>query len=184
MNLASHVTTRLTTDPAIDTSPSFSPDGGQIVFNSDRGGGPELYVMSADGSNVHRISFGAGRYTTPVWSPDGKLIAFTKQQGSEFHIGVMNPDGSNERLLTTSYLDEGPTWAPNSRVIMFARDTGSGSHLWMADVSGRLLQPAPYRWAPPTHPGPPCCPDRLRGFIQAGNLGCASATDCGKTPGL
>jgi TolB protein len=56
----------------------------------------------------------------------------------------MNPDGSNERILTTSYLDEGPTWAPNSRVIMFARDTGYGSHLWMADVSGRLESPAPY----------------------------------------
>jgi TolB protein len=143
MNLASHALRRLTSDPAIDTSPSFSPDGSQIVFNSDRGGAPELYVMNLDGSNVHRISFGAGRYNTPVWSPDGKLIAFTKQD-SQFHIGVMSPDGSNERLLTTSYLDEGPTWAPNSRVIMFARDAGYGSHLYTIDVSGRLLQPAPY----------------------------------------
>ena len=144
MNLASRAWVRLTTDPAIDTSPSFGPDGRQIVFNSDRGGSPQLYVMSAEGTNVHRISFGSGRYTTPVWSPDGKLIAFTKQEGSQFHIGVMNPDGSNERLLTTSYLDEGPTWAPNSRVIMFARDTGSGSHLWTVDVSGKLLGPASY----------------------------------------
>jgi TolB protein len=144
LNLARHTTTRLTTDPAIDTSPSFSPDGSQIVFNSDRGGSPEIYVMGADGSNVHRISFGPGRYNTPVWSPDGKLIAFTKQEGSIFHIGVMNPDGSGERLLTTSYLDEGPTWAPNSRVIMFARDTGYGSHLWTIDVSGKITAAAPY----------------------------------------
>ena len=144
MNLANHSWARLTTDPAIDTSPSFAPDGRQIVFNSDRGGAPELYVMSAEGSNVHRISFGAGRYTTPVWSPDGKLIAFTKQEGSQFHIGVMKPDGSDERLLTTSYLDEGPTWAPNSRVIMFAHDTGSGSHLWTVDISGKPLQAASY----------------------------------------
>jgi TolB protein len=144
LDMARHATTRLTTDPAIDTSPSFSPDGGQIVFNSDRGGAPELYVMGADGSNVHRISFGPGRYNTPVWSPDGKLIAFTKQEGNVFHIGVMKPDGSEERLLTSSYLDEGPTWAPNSRVIMFARDTGNGSHLWTIDVSGKITAPAPY----------------------------------------
>ena len=144
MNLASHAITRLTHDPAIDTSPSFSPDGSRIVFNSDRDGSPELYVMGADGSNVHRISFGSGRYTTPVWSPDGKLIAFTKQEGAVFHIGVLKPDGSDERLLTTSFLDEGPTWAPNSRVIMFARDSGFGSHLWTVDVSGQLLAPAPY----------------------------------------
>ncbi len=144
MNLASRAVTRLTSDPGIDTSPSFSPDGAQIVFNSDRGGSPQLYVMSADGSNVRRLSFGSGRYTTPVWSPDGKLIAFTKQEGSEFHIGVIKADGSGERLLTTSYLDEGPSWAPNSRVLIFARDTGYGSHLWTVDVSGKLLAAAPY----------------------------------------
>ena len=144
MNLASHAATRLTSDPGIDTSPSFSPDGAQVVFNSDRGGSPQLYVMNADGSNVRRISFGAGRYTTPVWSPDGKLIAFTKQEGQAFHIAVVKPDGSDERLLTTSYLDEGPTWAPNSRLLMFARDSGFGSHLWTVDVSGKLSAPAPY----------------------------------------
>jgi TolB protein len=39
----------------------------------------------------------------------------------------MNPDGSGERLLTTSFLDEGPTWSPNGRVLMFFRDTGGGA---------------------------------------------------------
>ncbi len=145
MDLASHATRRLTTDPAIDTSPSFSPSGAQIVFNSDRGGAPELYVMNVDGSGVHRISFGQGRYTTPVWSPDGKWIAFTKQDGAGFHIGVMKPDGGGERLLTSSYLDEGPTWAPNSRVIMYSHQGGgSGAHLSMVDINGRAPQPAPY----------------------------------------
>ena len=145
MDLASRSTRRLTADPAIDTSPSFSPDGRQIVFNSDRGGSPQLYVMGADGGDVHRISFGSGRYTTPVWSPDGKWIAFTKQEGSVFHIGVMKPDGSGEKLLTASYLDEGPAWAPNSRVIIYSHQApGAGAHLYMVDISGREPQPAPY----------------------------------------
>ena len=139
MSLASHATAKLTSGPAIDTSPSFSPDGQRIVFNSDRGGSPQLYVMSVSGGDPQRISFGSGRYTTPVWSPDGKLIAFTKQEGGQFHIGVMRPDGSAERLLTASYLDEGPTWAPNSRTILFSRDTGSGARLWSVDVSGAQL---------------------------------------------
>jgi TolB protein len=145
MDLRSRQTTRLTTDPSIDTSPSFSPDGRQIVFNSDRGGSPQLYVMNADGSGVRRISYGEGRYTTPVWSPRGDYIAFTKQTGGEFHIGVMKPDGSDERILTSSFLDEGPTWAPNGRVLMFFRDSpGSGPHLWTVDITGRILQQAPY----------------------------------------
>ncbi|HEV2533250.1 Tol-Pal system beta propeller repeat protein TolB [Phenylobacterium sp.] len=145
MDLRNHSSTRLTTDPAIDTSPSFSPDGTRIVFNSDRAGSPQLYVMNADGSNPHRISFGDGRYTTPVWSPTGEFIAFTKQTGGEFHIGVMKADGSEERLLTSSYLDEGPTWAPNGRVLMFARETSGGaSKLWSVDVLGRMQQAVPY----------------------------------------
>jgi TolB protein len=148
MDLKSRSTARLTSDPSIDTSPSFSPDGTKIVFNSDRSGSPQLYVMGADGSNPKRLSFAAGRYTTPVWSPTGEFIAFTKQTGSEFHIGVMKPDGSDERVLTSSYLDEGPTWAPNGRVLMFSREgAGGGSKLWTVDVTGRVLQPMPYAGA-------------------------------------
>ena len=145
MNLNTHATQRLTTDPSIDTSPSFSPNSSQIVFNSDRGGSPQLYVMNADGSGQHRISYGEGRYNTPVWSPDGSLIAFTKQTGSTFHIGVMKSDGSDERILTTSYLDEGPTWAPNGRVLMFFRQQPGGSpRLWTVDVTGRIVEAEPY----------------------------------------
>ena len=82
---------RLTDDNAIDTSPCYSPDGGQIVFTSDRGGSQQLYVMSAGGGGAHRISFGSGKYGTPVWSPRGDLIAFTKISGGSFSIGVMRP---------------------------------------------------------------------------------------------
>ena len=145
MDLRSRSSSRLTADPSIDTSPSFSPDGAQITFNSDRGGSPQIYVMNADGSGVRRISFGSGRYMTPVWSPTGEYIAFTKQEGGRFHIGIMRPDGSGERLLTSSYLDEGPTWAPNGRVLMFSRETPGGPpRLWTVDVTGRIVRPAPY----------------------------------------
>jgi len=145
MDLRNRSSSRITSDPAIDTSPSFSPDGSQIVFNSDRSGSPQLYVMGPDGSNPRRISYSEGRYTTPVWSPTGEFIAFTKQTGGEFHIGVMKPDGSDERLLTSSFMDEGPTWAPNGRVLMFTRETqGGGSKLWSVDVTGRILQQVPY----------------------------------------
>jgi TolB protein len=135
---------RITDGLSIDTSPSFSPDGGQIVFNSDRGGSPELYVMSVNGGGAHRISFGSGRYTAPDWSPDGKLIAFVKQEGQSFSIGVMAPDGSGERILTTSYFADEPTWAPNSRVIMFEHKAGDGeSRLWTVDVTGHVQREGP-----------------------------------------
>lgn len=146
MDLQTRRVQQLTNHPAIDTSPSYSDTNAQIVFNSDRGGAQQLYVMNADGSNVQRISFGQGRYATPVWSPRGDLIAFTKMQGGKFYIGVMKPDGSKERLLTESFLDEGPTWSPNGRVLMFFRQTPGGQNvsgttkLYSIDLSGQNLR--------------------------------------------
>ncbi|MEE2773822.1 MAG: Tol-Pal system beta propeller repeat protein TolB [Pseudomonadota bacterium] len=143
INLSTGRRTRLTDDPAIDTAPSFSPDGKQIVFESDRGGSQQIYVMSAKGGKAKRISFGDGRYATPVWSPRGDLVAFTKIHKGKFHIGVMRLDGSRERLLSTSFLDEGPTWAPNGRVIMFFRETAGASgapSIYTVDVTGRNLR--------------------------------------------
>jgi len=131
---------RLTTAPSIETAPSFSPDGSQIVFESDRTGGQQIYIMPANGGEPRRISQGRGRYGTPVWSPRGDLIAFTKQLDGRFHIGVMRTDGSEERLLTASFLDEGPTWAPNGRVIMFTRESAGDAGLpgvFSVDITGR-----------------------------------------------
>lgn len=146
VNLANRVATRLTSDGSIETAPSYAPDGGQIVFESDRGGSQQLYVMSAGGGEARRISFGDGRYATPVWSPRGDLIAFTKMMGGRFHIGVMRPDGSGERLLTESFLDEGPTWSPNGRVLMFFRETAGANgapQIYSVDLSGRTMRQVP-----------------------------------------
>ena len=144
MDIGSGQSLRLTNTPAIETAPSFSPDGQRIVFESDRSGSQQLYVMPVTGGEAQRISFGEGRYGTPVWSPRGDLVAFTKQNKGRFHIGVMRLDGTQERLLTSSFLDEGPTWAPNGRVIMFSRETqgaGGSSSLYSVDITGRNLRP-------------------------------------------
>ena len=150
MGLGGGRTVQLTNSPAIETAPSFSPDGNQIVFESDRSGTQQLYVMPAGGGEPSRISFGDGRYGTPVWSPRGDMIAFTMQNKGRFHIGVMRADGSEERLLTSSFLDEGPTWAPNGRVIMFTRESagaGGGAQLYSVDISGRNLRAVPTQGA-------------------------------------
>ncbi len=155
MDLRTREQEKLTDHPDIDTSPSMSPDGSRIVFTSDRGGSPQLYVMSRDKSmttcpsggrdTACRITFGEGRYSTPVWSPRGDLIAFTKQLRGRFYIGVIGTDGKGERLLTESYLDEGPTWSPNGRVISFFREPqpGAGPRLWSIDLTGKNLRQLP-----------------------------------------
>ncbi len=133
---------RLTDGPGIDTSPSFDPTGGRLVFNSDRGGSPQLYVMDTASGASERISFGEGRYGSPAWSPRGDLVAFVNQRGADFHIGVMRPNGADERLLTRSFMDEGPRFAPNGRVVVFSRtDPSRGrTRLYSIDVTGYNLR--------------------------------------------
>lgn len=152
MDLKNRKQTRLTEHPAIDTAPSYSPDSRFITFESDRSGYQQIYVMRSNGTDVQRISWGEGRYATPVWSPRGDLIAFTKMLRGRFYIGVMRPDGDpkTERLLTESFLDEGPTWAPNGRVIMFFRQkptnadgSGGSVKLWSVDLTGYNLRQVP-----------------------------------------
>ncbi len=122
----------------IDVAPCYSPDGSKIVFTSDRGGKPQIYIGDANGSNAERISFSEGRYDNPIWSPRGDLIAFTRMNRGTFYIGVMRPDGSGERMLDAGYLLEGPTWSPNGREIMYTYQSGphSKSGIRRVDITG------------------------------------------------
>jgi len=150
LDIDSGALAQLTNAPSIETAPSFSPDGSQIVFESDRSGAQQIYVMPATGGEPTRISSGKGKYGTPVWSPRGDLIAFTKIADGRFYIGVIRSDSTEERLLTASFMDEGPTWAPNGRVIMFTRESegsAGSATLYSVDVSGRNLHQV-------TTPGP------------------------------
>ena len=115
------------------------------MFNSDRGGSPQLYTMDANGGGVRRISFGEGRYIIPGLVAARRSDRLHPPQGGRFAIGVMRPDGTGERILLESYLDEGPSWSPNGRVIVFFREDrpGAGPRVWSIDLTGRNLRQMP-----------------------------------------
>ena len=143
MDLNTRSITRLTNDSGIDTSPSYSPDGEKIVFNSDRSGSPQLYIMDKDGSNIKRISKGKGVYGNPVWSPRGDLIAFVKNRKPNFYIGVMDTNGDNERIIVQDFALESPAWSPNGRYLIFYRQqksnldgTGGETTIHFIDITG------------------------------------------------
>jgi TolB protein len=112
------------------------------VFESDRGGSQQLYVMNADGSGQRRISFGGAWYASPDWSPDGEWIAFTQRSSGGRRIGIIKPDGTSEKILTSGSGDEGPSWAPSGREILFQRADAAGrSAIYRVALDGSQPRP-------------------------------------------
>jgi Tol biopolymer transport system component len=150
--------TRLTTDPAEDREPVWSPDGMEIAFVSDRDGNDEIYKMSADGTNPVRLTTLAGSDRRPAYSPDGTRIAFDNDGDGDDEIFVMNVDGTGVTKLTdnTINFDQGPSWSPNSTQILFTtyRDGNDNLYVMSANGTGQtlLVDTGEHDWQPDWSP--------------------------------
>jgi len=150
---------------AWNTSPSWSPDGQQIVFRSNRDGDDEIYVMAADGSGQRNLTNHPASDADPAWSPDGTRIAFVSDRDGDGEIYVMDADGSNPTRLTNSQRrDTHPAWSPDGQWIAFYSnregDLGLNFEIYVmrADGSGqtRLTYHGDFdgfpAWQPPVSP--------------------------------
>lgn len=143
--------------------PSWSSDGRRIVFESDRKGNADIYVMDADGSHVTQLTkdLFARLYFSrspidgqPAWSPDGSRITFVSGRDNvmmtymDMNIYVMDSDGSNVVQLTGKGSEEAkPSWSPSGQQIVYSsRDvfTSEGQlienpnwDLYVIDVDGK-----------------------------------------------
>lgn len=116
---------------------SWMPDG-RILYASDSTGSADLWIMNADGSGEHQITFGTGRNYAPVVSPDGKVVAFHTNRSGNWHIWRAEVDGSNPRPLTASARDGNwPQFSTDGRFVFFHQtDAQGGFNIWKVAAAG------------------------------------------------
>jgi len=131
---------RLTDGFGINSSPSFSPDGKQLAFVSNRAGNPQLYVVAAEGGAPRRITFQGNYNQTPNWSPRGDLVAFTaRDERNVFDIFTVDPSsGKITRLTQDQGNNEQPSFSPNGRLIAFTSTRTGTSQLFVMSADGNF----------------------------------------------
>lgn len=133
----------LTKDAIADeVHPAWSPDGRKIAFVSNRDGNLNIYVMDADGKNVHQLTDHPASDLHPAWSPNGQEIAFQSTRDGNIDIYVMDTNGGNiHRLPHRLAFDITPAWSPNGRKIAFV-SYGSGVNfaIYIMDADGSDIE--------------------------------------------
>ncbi len=132
--------------------PRFSPDGSQIAFISDAGGGDNIWIMKADGSDARQLSNEKFRLVNnPYWSPDGEYIAAKKhftttrsagtgeiwiyhRNGGDGIAVVERPNEKHQKALGEA------AFSPDGRYIYYSLDqTPGGTFVYAQDSNGEVV---------------------------------------------
>ena len=129
---------QLTSGPEWDNSPSWSPDGNQIVFQrAFTEGGSQIVTIDVDGSNETPLTAGSTEEYVPSWSPDGANIGYVTEYGQ---LALMAPDGSNRREIVANHavggILGGMSWSPDSSQIAYTRDLGECIGIVLINADG------------------------------------------------
>lgn len=120
LDLISGELRNITRSPEDERYPTWSPNGEQIAFLSNRRGASGLFVITRDGSQLRNLATSLVAYTSPpAWSPDGRQIAFTTVTESLFVVDVVT--AKVERLGGRRIQGIYPSWSPNGRRLAYAR---------------------------------------------------------------
>jgi len=167
-DLASGAAKRLTFDPAIDSSPVWSPDSRRLIFTSDRGQRFNLYMKDATGAEEEKLipQDGPDRFPTD-WSLDGKYVIYERGQelwflqmpelkpalylksNATLRAARFSPDGkwvaysSNEsgrrEIYVASFPDTHGKWQVSNAGGEQPRWRGDGKELYYLALDGKIM---------------------------------------------
>jgi len=135
---------RITTDPAMDIKPSWSPDGKQIAYVRLGPDGNRVHLVSPLGGSDHKLSDFPLAFATPSWSPDSRWLAVARApKGGPFSIGsgglhLLPVSGGEPRAVRIPEEADGstfgPAFAPDGRHLAYLSGSGASQHVAVVDL--------------------------------------------------
>jgi dipeptidyl aminopeptidase/acylaminoacyl peptidase len=134
-----------------DSDPQWSPDGTRLAFVSNRTGkeyeenrNTDVWVISAEGGQLTKISDHDEADNQPRWSPDGKWIAFTGEVHNRDHAKIwLEPaTGGAPSVLAANGLDlipSGLEWSDDGKSIYFETGVKGENHLFRVDLTTKSV---------------------------------------------
>ncbi|HJW09371.1 MAG TPA: hypothetical protein VJ483_07020 [Holophagaceae bacterium] len=140
LDLATGRARRLTDGNGINTEPSWNPAGTQLAFTSDREGGPQVFLMQDDGSNLRKLTTEGLYNASPSWSPNGAMVAYVSRFEGKFDLFIYKlGEGKAYQITTGVSTSESPAWSPDERRLVFTSNRFGPSQLFTTDLSGRQI---------------------------------------------
>ncbi|MDF1504722.1 hypothetical protein PYV61_17320, partial [Roseisolibacter sp. H3M3-2] len=148
LDVAKRSTIRLIDVPQLEQvlSPSWSPDGRQIVMTGNVGGITDLYIVNADGTGLRQLTRDRFGDMQPSWSPDGRTIAFASDRDTDFDVLRLGrwkialldvATGQVTEVPNQAGLNINPQWAPDGRSFAFVSDRTGTANLFLYDLDAR-----------------------------------------------
>lgn len=130
------------------TSPSWSPDGRQIVVSGTTSGLTDLFVIDYESSALRRLTNDKSGDNQPSWSPDGNQIIFTTERGDgtdldmlklgEWRIATYDfRTGAIDVLPGQGGHNMNPQWSPDGKSIAYVSDRTGIANVFLFDFGSR-----------------------------------------------
>ena len=112
----------LTEGPAYHAECSYSPDGSEIVYASNKSGSMNLYIMNSDGSGVRQITHVDSCYNGgPFFSPAGESVLFRADRDEKdlLQLFVIDREGREKQLTDNKAVNWAPYWYPDGKKVIY-----------------------------------------------------------------
>ena len=127
-----------------DRYASYSPNGNKIVFESNRSGNWDIYMMDADGKNQQKITAKKSDDRRPSWHPSGKIILFESDRGGKTELYTIAIKNRKIRKISNSAINGElifGNFSPNGKyVAVSAKESDEKSNIILMKKNGKNIK--------------------------------------------